>query len=130
MGSLTLLAFMLSMPFILVNTAFTQSGSTVFVNDIAYFVSPDIAGRLPHDAPDLPAKFHCFGPVPVTVFTVSKPSFKHSDLSSAVGFFSSTDDVFQDGFLEGQQIFLLSNTLSRRACLPIDRLSIQFWNES
>ncbi|KAF2812363.1 glutamyl-tRNA amidotransferase [Mytilinidion resinicola] len=95
------LSVILSTSFTHVYAAFSSSGSTVFVNDIAYFVPPDVVGTLPSKIQDFTSRFHgSLGPVPITVITISKPGFQVSDLSALAANFSASDDVFQDGFLE------------------------------
>ncbi|OCL14587.1 glutamyl-tRNA amidotransferase [Glonium stellatum] len=79
--------------------AFSSTGFTVILNDIYYFVPPDVITTIPM-AKILSTTASSGGFIPLTAITTSVPGFSTSDLSTVISKFSATDDVFQDGFLE------------------------------
>jgi hypothetical protein len=78
-----------------------STGTTVSLDGIAYYLPSDPVVRIP-----LPRAFSKFFNsvdfVPVTVANTNKKSFGATDLENLVTTFSSSDDVFQSGFLKGE----------------------------
>jgi hypothetical protein len=86
--------------------AFSSAGSTVILNDIYYYIPPDVITMLPMTE-GLSAALSSGGFIPLTAISTSVPGLGASDLSALVSNFSTIDDVFQNGFLEGTKFFFL-----------------------
>ena len=100
-----LVAFVLTYLVRFACAAFSSAGSTVILNDVYYYIPPDVITILP-TTKGLSAALSSGGFIPLTATSTSVPGFGASDLSALVSNFS-TIDVFQDGFLEGTKFFLL-----------------------
>ena len=75
-----------------------STGTTVRLNGVPYYVPPDAVGRLPSNITRIPGDF---GLLPITVVSTNSSSFGNGDFQTLRTSFSETDDVFQDGFLQG-----------------------------
>lgn len=74
-----------------------STGSTLIFNDIYYFVSPYSVGTI--SLPSLSNAVSIAGLMPITV--ISEPVTATS-FSALISNYTSTDDVFQLGFLQGK----------------------------
>ena len=101
-----LVAFVLTYLVRIAYTAFSSTGSTVILNDIYYYIPPDVITILP-TTKGLSAALSSGGFIPLTATSTSVPEFGASDLSALISNFSTIDDVFQNGFLEGTKFFFL-----------------------
>jgi len=104
-----LVAFVLTYLVRFVCAAFSSAGSTVILNNIYYYIPPDVITTLPMTK-GLSAALTSGGFIPLTATSTSVPGFGVSDLSALVSNFSTIDDVFQNGFLEGTKFFFLLAT--------------------
>ena len=75
---------------------FAQTGRTVELDGIAYYVPASPVGKLPSS----PGPSGASELTPLTVVTTNSSSCSSADLSSILGSYSASDDVFSAGFLE------------------------------
>lgn len=80
-----------------ISASFSLTGSTVLLNDVAYYVPPDVIATI--SVPKSISKKD--GLTPITVVSPSGKGFTEQALSSLVATYKNGDDVFQDGFLQG-----------------------------
>lgn len=80
--------------------SFSNTGLTVTLNDIPYYVSPDAVATLPVRT-KLSSLAATAGFVPLTVINTPSVTYSENDLAATLSNFTAADDVFQEGFLEG-----------------------------
>lgn len=73
-----------------------STGVTVTLNDIPYYIPPDPVTTLSTKLQQLNGVASVGGLVPMTVIDTTG-----EDFSQTVSNYTTTDDVFQDGFLQG-----------------------------
>lgn len=95
--SLSLLTTLCYLPQLTLATL-TSKGFSVAVNDIDYFVSPYVAGKVSFNASLLAPGSSVFGFYPVTVV---QEKIGLAELPALVKNYTSKDDVFQEEFLMG-----------------------------
>lgn len=77
-----------------------NTGTTVVLNDIPYYVSPDSVATMPVFGAFGRAK--STGLLPMTVFTASAAYYTESEMNATVTKYLADDDVFQTEFLDGK----------------------------
>jgi len=80
------------------------TGSTVNVNGIFYFVPPTSVATVPGHGVKAASTFD-EELVPITVIANAPNPFTAADLQSIVSNFTSEDDVFNAGFLQGKSSY-------------------------
>lgn len=79
-----------------------NTGTTVVLNEIPYYVSPDSIATMSIYGAFGRAK--STGLLPMTVFTASVAYYTESDMNATVTKYLADDDVFQTEFLDGKSI--------------------------
>ncbi|OHW91155.1 glutamyl-tRNA amidotransferase [Colletotrichum incanum] len=74
---------------------FLQTGTTIQLNNIGYFVPPEPIGTIHNATINIPAELSLF---PVTVVNSDTTSSSPEGIDGLLNHFSKIDDVFQDGF--------------------------------
>lgn len=88
----------------------SSTGFTVSLNDIPYYISPDPIASI--NITDSFARRHRSGFfTPVTVVSTDDVGFSGDIFASLVSNWTVVDDVFQNGFLEGNHLSTLSANL-------------------
>ena len=85
-----LVAFVLTYLVRIAYTAFSSTGSTVILNDIYYYIPPDVITILP-TTKGLSAALSSGGFIPLTATSTSVPEFGASDLSALISNFSTIE---------------------------------------
>lgn len=81
----------------LADAALTNTGRTVNLNNISYYVPPAVVGVIPTNA-----AFGRSGLVPLTIVNSSTLVYTTDQLNAAIPVYTAADDVFQTGFLQGE----------------------------
>ncbi|KAH7053093.1 amidase signature domain-containing protein, partial [Macrophomina phaseolina] len=95
----------------------SSTGFTVSLNDIPYYISPDPIASI--NITDSFARRHRSGFfTPVTVVSTDDVGFSGDIFASLVSNWTVVDDVFQNGFLEGNHLSTLSANLPKTPFSP------------
>jgi len=85
----------------LASAALTNTGRTVSLNSIPYYVPPTAVGQIP-----INAAFGRTGLVPLTVVNSSSLVYTADQLNTVIPLYTAADDVFQTGFLQGRSLMM------------------------
>ncbi|KAF2003629.1 amidase signature enzyme [Amniculicola lignicola CBS 123094] len=91
-----------------VHAAVRSSGATVYLEDVPYFLPPDVVGTLSVTR-ELRGALTKSPYVPFTVIQTEAHGFNTADLSAVTANYTLVDDVFQEAFLEAIYIHNLVN---------------------
>lgn len=81
------------------------TGTTVSINGIAYYPSSELVATISISSSQR-AVFLNADLVPLTVVDGGKGSFGSSELQTVVKTYTTSDDVFNTGFLQGEILFI------------------------
>ncbi|KAF2104459.1 glutamyl-tRNA amidotransferase [Rhizodiscina lignyota] len=104
-------AIVVSLCTCVVRSALSSTGFTVTLNDVPYYIPPKAIGSVPAST-----KLSSISPdsfTPITVVTASSFSYGESELAASVAEFKSSDDVFQDGFMEALYVQYIGSSKSK-----------------
>lgn len=95
---------------VLVNAAITKSGSTVALNGIYYYVPSTAVSTLGLGSDKLKAATTAGEDlIPLTVMTGDFATFDAGTFQTNVNTFTSKDDVFNTGFLQGNYLLNITS---------------------
>lgn len=93
---------------------FTPTGQTVELDGVSYYLPGSSVTTLKSSSSKKlkTAAEHAGGLIPLTVVTTNSSSYSSKDFSATVADFLATDDVYSEGFLEGESNPKLDNTIN------------------